>query len=258
MSSFFQQKVVFVAGSSRGIGFSIAEHFLKEGACVALSGRDESALETAYQKLSLEFSSNKILKIKADLCKENDIKQALKDVHSQFKRIDCVVANVGSGREKPNLEFDEEILVQSFQMNLKGSLLLAKYAMEYFKSQKSGNLIFISSIAGIEDINAPIGYSAHKAALIAASKKLARLGGADNIRVNVIAPGNIYFKGGGWDRKLKENKKLVEEYIRKEVSLKCLGEPRDVAQAAIFLASDKAKFITGSVMVVDGGQTRSF
>jgi 3-oxoacyl-[acyl-carrier protein] reductase len=258
MNLAFNEKVVFVVGSSRGIGFSIAQQFLKEGACVVLSGRDEPSLEAAYQKLNGEFSSDKILKINADLCKKNDIKQAFEKIHSRFKRIDCVIANIGSGREESGLDFDEDTLEKSFLTNLKGSLLLAKQAMEYFKVQKSGNMIFISSIAGVEDINAPVGYSAHKAGLIAASKKLARLGGPYNIRVNVIAPGNIYFEGGGWDKKLKENKNQVEEYINREVSLGCLGEPSDVAHTAVFLSSDKAKFITGSVMVVDGGQTRSF
>lgn len=253
-----KNKVVLIAGSSKGIGLPIAHSFLKEGSALVISGRDAHRLEQVFVTLKQAFPSSSILRINADLCDEHSIQAALKEVVSHHGHLDCVIANIGSGAEKMGLDFDQGSLGKSFEKNLQGSLLLSKHALDIFRKQKSGNFIFISSIAGLEDIKAPIAYSAHKAALSAAAKKLAREAGQWGVRINTIAPGNILCEGGTWDKKLKEDAPQVNTYITTEVPLQCLGTPEDVANMALFLASDKAKFITGATMVVDGGQTRSF
>lgn len=258
MDLHLRNKTVLIAGSSQGIGFSIAEHFLEEGANVVLSGRNQENLFKAHTLLIEKYSKERVLAINADLGKETGIIPALEKTIDRFRKLDYVIANIGSGREPIGLEFNQLTLQKSFENNFMGSLLLAKLAASKMIPHKSGGIIFISSIAGVEDIVAPIAYSAHKAALNAAAKKLAKMLGPYNVRVNVIAPGNIYFKGGIWDKKLQEIPEETSLYIQTEVPLQVLGDPSDVANLALFLASEKSKFITGSIMVVDGGQTRSF
>ena len=106
-------------------------------------------------------------------------------------------------------------------------------------------------------MGAPTDYSVAKSALISFSKNLARKV-APQIRVNVVAPGNIYYPGGTWDLKISENESKVKQMIENEVPLKRFGKPEEVADAVAFLSSERASFITGTTLIIDGGQTRSF
>ena len=114
-----------------------------------------------------------------------------------------------------------------------------------------------SSIAGCEALSAPLPYSAAKAALINVTKNLSRMVGSHGIRVNAVAPGNVLFPGGSWEKKLTENREFFEEYIRREVPLQRFGRAEEVADAVVYLASERASFMTGACVVLDGGQTRS-
>ena len=118
----------------------------------------------------------------------------------------------------------------------------------------NGSLLFISSIAGIEAFGAPTDYSTAKSAIHALSKNLARKL-APKIRVNVIAPGNVLFPGGVWDQKRKKDERLVDEMLKVEVPMQRFATPEEIADSVIFLSSDRAKFITGTTLTIDGGQT---
>ena len=120
--------------------------------------------------------------------------------------------------------------------------------------ESKGCFLFVSSIAGMEAFGAPVDYSTAKSAILALSKNMARKM-ANSVRINVIAPGNIYFPGGSWDAKIKNNPSVVEDIIRSTVPMKRFGTPEEVADVAVFLCSDRSSFITGSIFVVDGGQT---
>jgi len=120
--------------------------------------------------------------------------------------------------------------------------------------KSSGVLLFISSIAGIEAFGAPTDYSTAKTAVIALAKNMARKL-AKEVRVNVLAPGNVLFPGGSWDEKIKDDPSEVEKIIESTVPMNRFGMPEEIADAAVFLCSERAGFITGSVLVVDGGQT---
>jgi len=114
--------------------------------------------------------------------------------------------------------------------------------------------LFVSSITAMEAFGAPVDYSTAKAAVIALSKNMARKL-AQEVRINVLAPGNVLFTGGSWDEKIKENPDQVNMIIESTVPMKRFGSPEEMADAAVFLCSERASFITGSILVVDGGQT---
>ena len=120
--------------------------------------------------------------------------------------------------------------------------------------KSKGCLLFISSIAGMEAFGAPTDYSTAKTALIALSKNIARKV-APAVRVNVIVPGNVFFEGGSLDEKIKKDKKRIDKIIKNTVPMNRFGTPEEIANAAVFLCSDRAKFITGTTLIVDGGQT---
>ena len=121
-----------------------------------------------------------------------------------------------------------------------------------------GSLVFIASITAVEGTVAPLPYSAAKAALVNYAGNLARVAACDNIRVNCVAPGNVLFEGGSWERHLEQRRDEVLKYIRAEVPQNRFGTVDEIADVAVFLSSDRAGFVTGACWTVDGGQTRSF
>jgi 3-oxoacyl-[acyl-carrier protein] reductase len=124
-------------------------------------------------------------------------------------------------------------------------------------SGRGGSILYIASIVALEATAAPLPYSAAKAALVNYAKNLARQLGPKQVRVNTIAPGNIYFPGGSWERRLNERRKAVEAMLQNEVPLQRFGTPEEIASLAAYLCSPLAAFATGACFVVDGGQTRS-
>lgn len=253
----FNDKVVFVAGSSHGIGKAIAQSFLVEGASVVVTGRQPDAVERCIRELKEKHEPRRILGLTGDLTSTEHIQYCLRETVKRFGGLDVVVANIGSGRGRVDYDLDDKEWDDFFQVNLFGSVRLIREAVPYMK-EKQGVAIFISSIVGIETLGAPVAYEAAKAAVVAAAKSLSRRMGSLNIRINTVAPGNILFPGSTWDRKLSENRAGILSYVRDNVPLNRFGTPEEVAAAVLFLASAQAKFITGACLVVDGGQTRGF
>ncbi|MBF0546920.1 MAG: SDR family oxidoreductase [Candidatus Riflebacteria bacterium] len=253
-----KDSVAFISGSSRGIGFSIAKSFLQEDAKVMLSGRTLTDLDTAVSTLSKQFGKKNIAAFQGDLRNQEDISEAFEKTLKIFGKIDSVVANIGSGTARSGWEITREEWDAAFEQNLMGSMTLAKVALSHLTKNDSGSLTFISSIAGLEALDAPLPYGIAKAGIISAGKSLARLVAEKGIRVNTVAPGNIFFPGGTWEKKLGEKKEFFEKYIQTEVPMKRFGTPEEIANVVVFLASSRASFITGTCIVVDGGQTRAF
>jgi 3-oxoacyl-[acyl-carrier protein] reductase len=252
-----KDKVAFIAGSSRGIGLAVARSFLREQAMVAISGRDSGPLDQARDLLASEGGPDRIMAIPGDMTRESDLDRALNLVETTFGGLDAVVANVGSGTARSGWDLSLEDWQAALDLNLLGSMALARKAMSRLIARGGGSITFVSSIAGIEAINAPIGYSAAKAAVLSAMKGLSRLAGPQGVRVNAVAPGNVLFPGGSWERKLREREDFFKEYIRTEVPLQRFARPEEIADVVVFLASERASFITGACLVADGGQTRS-
>ena len=253
-----KDKVVLITGSSRGIGKAIASSFLTEKAKVIITGRDENSLNNTYRELSNQYGEDSICSYRGDMTQIADITNCLDFGVKRFGKIDILVANVGTGKSKPGLEADLDEWERIFNLNLLGSINAVRAVVPIMKKNSSGTIVFISSIAGREALGAPITYSVAKAGLISLSKNLSHLLAKDNIRVNVVAPGNILFKGGRWEEIIKEKPNIIEDYIKKSVPMQRFGKPEEIADAVVFLASERASFITGACLVVDGGETRSF
>jgi 3-oxoacyl-[acyl-carrier protein] reductase len=134
---------------------------------------------------------------------------------------------------------------------------LVQQVLPEMTRSRQGSIVLVASIVGLESTSAPLPYSAAKAALVSYGKNLARQVGTFNVRVNSVAPGNILFPGGSWERHLSERRDEVLQQIESEVPLRRFGQPEQVADLIVFLSSDRAAFITGSCVVVDGGQMRS-
>ena len=246
-------KNVLVTGASRGIGLSIAKKFLEEGANVCIVSRGSKELFKNEHELKMQYSSQSVFAFKCNCSDVNSLNRLSDEIEMKWGRLDVVVANVGSGKSSldampENIDWDI-----SWSNNFESAIQTSRIFLPMLKSAQ-GNLLFISSIAGKEAFGAPTAYSTAKAAIIALAKNMARKL-APVVRVNVVAPGNVYFKGGSWDEKIEKNKDKVEEIINTSVPMKRFALPEEIADSVVFLCSERAKFITGATLVVDGGQT---
>ena len=249
-----KNKNFLITGSSRGIGKAIAEGFLTEEANVGLVARTSTTLEQTAELLSSKYKS--IVKHWiADLINESVVNELSYRIIREWESIDGLVVNVGSGKSLPGPVTDSWQWNSVWETNFNTALNTVRAFLPSIKKSR-GSIIFISSICGVEALGAPTDYSVAKAALNAFSKNLAKKVGPE-VRVNTVVPGNIYFEGGTWAEKIKSSKAKVDEMLETEVPLIRLGKPEEVADAVTFLCSERASFITGATLVVDGGQTRS-
>lgn len=253
-----EERVVFVAGSSRGIGRAIARSFLEEGARVVLSGRGGEALDCCARELGTEFGAERILAWRGDLSTAEGALAALEFIGQHWGAIDVLVANIGSGSSVPGWSIGRTEWERVFENNLWPGVSLAEATIGGMVERRCGSIVFIGSITGVESLGAPIAYSVAKAGLAAYAKELARRVGEHEVRVNMVAPGNVLFPGGTWERKLAADRERVMGFVNAEVPLRRFGQPSEVADMVVYLASDRASFVTGACVIVDGGQTRGY
>ena len=247
-------KVVFVAGSSRGIGRAIAATLLEEGARVVLTGRDPESLRRTHEELAAEHSREQVLAIAGDFADPETIEDAFNVAVSRFGRMDHLVANLGTGSGKPGWRQDEAEWIRLFDANFFASVRLAQATVPHLRG-RDGSILFVSSIVALESTAAPLAYSAAKAALNNYAKNLARLLAPERIRVNTICPGNIFFAGGSWERHLANRREAVEQMLRTEVPLGRFGTPEEIASLAAYLLSGQAGCATGATYVMGGGES---
>jgi 3-oxoacyl-[acyl-carrier protein] reductase len=207
-------------------------------------------------ELTADFGPGRILAFQGDHGRADVIATTLASIREQWGEIDCLVANIGSGRGKAGLDLEDADWQGPFEVNLWSSVRVVSAVVRQMIERRQGSITIVGSVAGFESLAAPLAYSAAKAALINYSKNLSRLVGAYNVRVNCVAPGNILFPGGSWEQHLSERTQEVTAYIRTEVPLQRFGRPDEIAGLIVFLSSELASFITGACIIADGGQTR--
>jgi len=246
-------KRVLITGASRGIGAAIAEAFLEEGSKVCLVSRGSKQLFETQATLASEYGGEQVLVETCDCTNEQDLHSLRDGVDHCWGGVDIVVANIGDGRSVPDALPDAEQWQKTWNNNFESALHTARTFLPMLKKSK-GCLLFVSSITAMEAFGAPVDYSTAKSAVSALAKNMARKL-AQEVRVNVLAPGNVYFPGGSWCEKVKQDAERVEKIIESTVPMNRFGTPEEMADAALFLCSERAKFITGSTLVVDGGQT---
>lgn len=252
-----KDKVIFIAGASRGIGLGIVEACLAEGAKVALTARGGAALEETRERLAATYGADRLWSMAGDMRDSAVIDGAVARVEAEFGPIFGAVANVGLHPCPPGIAVDDATWDAGFAQNLDSAYRLARAALAPMTQRGQGSVLFISSIAGLGALGTPLTYGTAKAGMNHLAKELARLTGGSGVRVNAIAPGNIIFPGGDWEaRATGERADAWNKWIAREVPLKRFGKPEEIGAAAAFLLSDRASFITGAVMPVDGGQTR--
>ena len=242
----FKDKVVLVTGSSRGIGRSIAISFAKEGANVIINYKKSTMdANIAYEIVS--SYGNKCMAIKADVANENEVKKMIDEIISEYGRIDILVNNAGIAYDS---DIDEKTTANwqdTLNTNVLGPFLTSKYAGKKMLEQKYGKIINISSTNGINTTYPySMDYDASKAALINLTKNLA-IQFAPHINVNSVAPGWV-------DTAMNSN--LPKSYLKEEkekILLKRFAEPEEISNVVLFLASDKARYITSEIITVSGG-----
>ena len=239
-------KVALVTGASRGIGRAIAIKLAEEGATVIINynGSEEKAKET----LKLIKDMGKEASISCfDVSNEESCKKGIDEMLKEYGRIDILVNNAGITRDKLLMGMSEDDFTGVINTNLLGTFHTTKLLIRNFLKLKAGSIINISSVSGVIGNPGQANYSASKAGVIGFTKSVAREYASKGIRVNAIAPGFI-----GTDM-VENMTDEAKQQIEEKVPLRRLGQPSEVAELAVFLASDKASYITGQVICVDGG-----
>lgn len=246
-----RNKKVFVSGSSRGIGLCIASRFIEEGADVVINSRNPDELT------AVAISLGNCNSIAGNLSNPEDALATITKAAEILGGIDIVVCNVGSGVSVPPGQETYDEWRRVFDVNFFSATNLIEASRKFLRKSQ-GSIVCISSICGIETIHgAPVTYSVAKSALNTYVKSMSVPLALEGIRINSVAPGNINFEGSVWSKKIAQDPDSVKEMLERNVPLRKFGSPDDVAHIVIWLASDVAKFVTGTIVTADGGQTRS-
>ena len=240
MQRLLENKVAVVSGAGRGIGKAIALKLASEGARVACCGRTLANVESTAGEIAGKAYA-------VDVADGKQVSETCDKILKDFGRVDILVNNAGVTRDQLLMRMSDEDWDAVLDTNLKGAFHFTKALTRAFLKQRSGRVINISSIIGLTGNAGQTNYAASKAWLIGFTKSVARELASRGVTCNAIAPGFIE----------TDMTSVIEQNARaellKRIPLNCLGQPEDIAEAALFLASPAARYITGQVLTVDGG-----
>jgi 3-oxoacyl-[acyl-carrier protein] reductase len=242
-----KDKVAIITGAALGIGRATAERFAREGAKVVVVDLDETKVKEAAEALASEYKTE-TLGVAANVTDKAACDAAVKTVIEKFGKVDILVNNAGITKDGLMMRMSEEDWDAVLAVNLKGAFLTTKAVLRPMMKARTGKIINIASVVGIEGNAGQANYAASKAGIIGFTKACAKEFASRNILVNAVAPGFIHTRMT--DAIPEEPKKKLFERI----TLGRMGEPPEIANVVFFLASDDASYITGQVIVADGGR----
>lgn len=242
-----ENKVAIITGAGSGIGREVARLFAQEGAGVVLTGRTKEKIDNVCEEIIKE--GGKAICVPGDVTNREDMKNAVNEAIRSFGRIDILINNAGINQDALVSRMSEEQWDNVIEVDLNGAFNCIQAVLGTMLNQGRGVIISASSISGIYGNIGQTNYSAAKAGLIGLTKTLAKELGKKGIRVNAVAPG---FTVTPMTSRVPEK---ILEIMKEKTPLNRLGEPRDIAQAYLYLASDEARFVNGAVLCVDGGLT---
>ena len=239
-------KVAIITGGSRGIGYATADAFLKEGATVILTASTQASADRAVTALKAKYPESTVAGISPNLASLESVRDSFRKATEAYGCVDILVNNAGVSESTPFAEYTEEVFDKVMDLNVKGVFNAARAASECMVARGSGVILNTSSMVSIYGQPSGIAYPVSKFAVNGLTVSLARELGPKGIRVNAVAPGITET-----DMMKAVPGEVIEPMIR-QIPLRRLGQPEDIANAFVFLASDEASYITGVVLSVDG------
>lgn len=241
-----KDKVAIITGGTRGIGFATVKAFLENGCKVILFGSRQESVDKALGELNEINPDYPVEGMYPKITDYDDVEKAFKEIVDKYGKIDILVNNAGVSAKEPIEELSVESFEKTMDLNVNAVYICSKAAVEVMKTQKQGVILNTSSMVSLYGQSSGCSYPASKFAVNGLTKSLARELGKYQIRVNAVAPGVI-----ATDMVANLPDDLVEK-ICATIPLQRMGQPEDIANAFVFLASDKASYITGAILSVDG------
>jgi len=255
MDLHLKDRVAVVTGSSRGLGRAMAEALAREGAKLVLCARGRDALEEAGEEIRTA-AGTEVLTQAIDLTTPTGGDTLIRATLDRFDRMDILINNVGGAPKGPFAERSDDDWGRGIELDLMAHVRVTRAALGHMG--EGGSILFTASLFGRESGGPERSiYTSTKAAVIGLAKTLAIELAPRGIRVNSLAPGSIRFPGGGWDRRAKADPEGIREFVRREIPMGRFGHAEEVADVATFLVSDRASWVTGACISVDGGQGRT-
>jgi len=250
-------KIAIVTGSTKGLGLAIAASLVQEGCRVTICARGEAGIADAVEKLrTLPGGAERILAVQADLATEKGVADVILRTVETFGGLDILVNNVGLAKGSDIVSTSDSEWQEAFDQTLFPAVRASRMAVPQMRQRGGGSIVMIASIWGRES-GGRMTYNAVKAAQISLAKAMAQQLAKDNIRVNSVAPGSIRFPGGSWDARVQQDPEGMADFVRRELPFGRFGRPEEIGAVVAFLVSDRASWISGASLPVDGCQSRS-
>lgn len=251
-----KDKVAVITGASRGIGKGIALGLASEGAHLVICARGETDLRET-EKLILARGV-KVLALPLDITLPESAGALVTAALDRFDRVDILINNAGGNRRGQFRSTKDDDWKDIIELNLLSHVRMSRAVIPQMRAQGCGVILFIASVFGRESGGPGVAvYNTTKSGIISLAKVMAAELAPHNIRVNSLAPGSILFQGGAWERRLKQDPRGIAEFVKRELPMGRFGTVEEVANAAVFMVSDRASLISGACVNVDGCQSRS-